>query len=241
MANLARLTKRHMEEEESGETGELLRQTILGGQDGLVNVLGIVLGVAAATSDARLVLVAGFAAAFAESVSMAAVAYTSARAEQDHYRRMEEVERYEMENLPDIEREEIRMIYRNKGFRGKDLERVVKVITSNKKMWLEVMMREELGLSDVEGIKPQREALVVGVSSFVGSLLPLIAFLVLPVSSAFFAAIAISLVILFAAGMMKGKLTTGRILHDGVEMAVIGGLAAIVGYLVGTLAGVAGL
>ncbi|PIN82723.1 hypothetical protein COV61_05160, partial [Candidatus Micrarchaeota archaeon CG11_big_fil_rev_8_21_14_0_20_47_5] len=220
MANLARITRKHMEEEETGGTGELLRQTILGGQDGLVNVLGIVLGVAAATSDARMVLVAGFAAAFAESVSMAAVAYTSTRAEQDHYRRMLAVEKYEMENLPDIEREEIRMIYRKKGFWGKDLERVVKVITGNKKMWLDVMMKEELGLVDVGGIKPKNEALVVGVSSFIGSLLPLLAFLVLPISSAFFAAIAISLVILFAAGMVKGKLTTGKILHDGVEMAV---------------------
>jgi len=62
-----------------------LSNIILGGQDGLVNVLGVVLGVAAATNDTRIVLVAGLAATFAESVSMGAVAYTSTRADSDFY------------------------------------------------------------------------------------------------------------------------------------------------------------
>jgi VIT1/CCC1 family predicted Fe2+/Mn2+ transporter len=57
---------------------------ILGGQDGLVNVLGVVLGVAAATLSTRVVLIAGLAATFAESISMGAVAYTSAKAAKEY-------------------------------------------------------------------------------------------------------------------------------------------------------------
>ncbi len=246
MRDIAKITKKHMEDEDNGNLGGTLRQVILGGQDGLVNVLGIILGVAVATKDANIVIIAGLAATFAESISMAAVAYTSSRAEQDHYRKMVEIEKWEIENLPDVEREEIVIVYRNKGFKGKGLADVVKTITSDKKLWLDVMMQEELGLTKPEDIHPVKEGIVVGLSAIFGSLVPLIPFLLVPLSvfsidSAFWGSLGISVIVLFAAGMVKGKLTTGRILHDGVEMAVIGGLAAIVGYGVGVLAGVAGL
>lgn len=74
-------------EQHQTQRGELLRDVILGGQDGLVNVLGVILAVAVATTDVRVVLIAGLAATFAESISMAAVAYTSQKAEADFYQR----------------------------------------------------------------------------------------------------------------------------------------------------------
>lgn len=64
-----------------------LREIILGGQDGLVNVLGIVLAVAVATKDPKIIIIAGLAATFAESISMGAVEFTSSRAVRDHYKR----------------------------------------------------------------------------------------------------------------------------------------------------------
>src|ERR671937_647952 len=70
---------------DSHHRASALSDVILGGQDGLVNVLGVILGVAAATQDAHIVLVAGLAATFAESVSMGAVAYTSTLADADLY------------------------------------------------------------------------------------------------------------------------------------------------------------
>src|SRR4051794_16922059 len=95
-----------------------LSDVILGGQDGLVNVLGVILGVAAATSDTRIVLVAGLAATFAESVSMGAVAYTSPLADADFYESEREREYRHIQHVPALEREEIRRIYQNKGFSG---------------------------------------------------------------------------------------------------------------------------
>src|SRR5512135_3227175 len=108
-----------------------LSDIILGGQDGLVNVLGVILGVAAATSDSRIVLVAGLAATFAESVSMGAVAYTSTLAEAEFYESEREREYRHINEVPNLEKEEIRKIYSEKGFEGKLLERIVETITAN--------------------------------------------------------------------------------------------------------------
>ena len=218
--------------------GSTLRDVILGGQDGLVNVLGIILAVAVATSEVRMVIIAGLAATFAESVSMAAVAYTSTKAARDFYRSERERERWEIEHVPHIETKEVQNIYFRKGFRGALLQQIVKKITSNKRLWLELMMREELGLSREEG-QPGRSALVVGAAAIAGSLVPLAAFLFLPVREAIWMALGMSVAMLFLSGMVKGRLTTGRQLRSGVEMAVIGIGAAIVGFAIGVVLGVA--
>ncbi|MEM4389234.1 MAG: VIT1/CCC1 transporter family protein [Candidatus Micrarchaeia archaeon] len=219
-------------------TGSLLRQIILGGQDGLVNVLGIALGVASATTNAQLVLVAGLAGTFAESISMAAVAYTSARAMQDHYRSEVEREKWEMAHLPEVEREEVRLLYMKKGFRGNALNNIVRKITSNKRTWLEVMLSDELGLgAEMRKVNPAREAAVVGLASLAGSFIPLIPFAFAPVWPAMLASAALSVAVLFLAGWQKARMTIGSPLRSGLEMALVGGAAALAGYLIGSAVG----
>ena len=219
-------------------TGVLLRQLILGGQDGLVNVLGVLLGVAAGTANTSIVIIAGVAAAFAESISMAAVAYTSARASQDHYNSQLEQEKREINEVPDVERMEIQLIYYKKGFRGKALESVVDKICSDKKLWLDTMMKEEIGLYESGSVNPKSEAIVVGVSAGVGSLLPLWPFLIFSNDLAILASFAFSIAVLALAGIIKAKMTDGVWYKAAFEMAVIGGLAAAAGYAVGTLLGI---
>lgn len=135
------------QKEEHSKTGALFKEFILGGQDGLVNVLGVILGIAVATSEIKLVLIAGLAAAFAESFSMAAVAYTSIKAEEDYYESQEKKEKKEMQYMSKVENKEIYDIYYKKGFRGKLLNDIVKQVTKNKEIFLGTMMKEELGLS----------------------------------------------------------------------------------------------
>ncbi|MCX6770323.1 MAG: VIT1/CCC1 transporter family protein [Candidatus Micrarchaeota archaeon] len=239
IAALSAKAQAHLEKERKlkGGTGALLSDVILGGQDGLVNVLGIVLGVASATSDRFIVLIAGLVATFAESVSMAAVAYASSRAEADHYRRELENEKWEMENLPDIETEEVRIIYMRKGYRGKKLEQMVKNTCSNKEMWLSIMMAEELGLTPPEDAAPLRAAVIVGGSALVGSLIPLIPFIFFSVSDALLPSLILSTVVLFGVGIYKAKITVGNWLKSGIEMAAVGMIAALVGYFVGKVLG----
>ncbi|MBI3412849.1 MAG: VIT1/CCC1 transporter family protein [Candidatus Aenigmarchaeota archaeon] len=235
--NAKKKAKEHMVKEAGGHTGSLLRQVILGGQDGLVNVLGLILGVAAATNDTRIVIIAGLAATMAESISMAAVAYTSSKAEKEYYYKQLGQEKKEIEEVPDIEREEIRLIYYKKGFRGKQLDQIVKKITSDRKVWLDIMMSEELGLTESKLKNPVMEGVVVGVSAVIGSLIPLAPFFFFPVAAAAVWGLAVSVVSLFIFGAIKSKLTAGHWARSGMEMAVVGTVAAILGYLIGVFLG----
>ena len=222
--------------EEAHKTSFSLPEIILGGQDGLVNVLGVILGVAAATGDARVVIVAGLAATFAESVSMAAVAYTSKIAEVDYYQSEYEREKWEIEKFPDSEREEIRSLYKHYGFKGPTLDQIVETITSNKQTWLEVMMNQELKLEPVERKEALKDSAIVGFAALGGAFIPLTSFFFLPVGSAIAVSIVVSSVTLFVVGYYKAQVTLGRnLLRQGAEMMVIGMVSALVGYLVGSL------
>ena len=212
-----------------------LSDVILGGQDGLVNVLGVILGVAAATSDTRIVLVAGLAATFAESVSMGAVAYTSTLADADFYESERKREYRHVEAAPVLERDEVRRIYQRKGFGGELLDRIVDTITRDTDVWVAVMMAEEHQLAPVDRRTALRSAAIVGIAALVGSLIPLAPFAVLPVQYSMWAAIVLAAVVLFAVGAYKARLTVGTPSKSGLEMAVIGTLSALVGYVVGVL------
>lgn len=240
--NRSALLARHVERHGGGGA---LSDIILGGQDGLVNVLGVILGVAAATPDPRIVLAGGLAATFAESISMGAVAYTSTLADRDFYRAELERERWEIKNLPDAEREEVREIYRAWGLQGDALEEVVRQITANEETWLQVMMADELKLQPVDDQKAFRSALVVGLSAMAGSLIPLTPFFFLASGAltrgtAIGAALAISALALFLVGVYKAKQTVGRPGRSGVQMVVIGIVSALAGYLIGALFGAPG-
>src|SRR3989440_11226646 len=198
----------HDPDVEKGGIGRSLRDIILGGQDGLVNVLGLVLGVAAATAQLRIILAAALAATFSESIAMGGVMYTSLLAERDYYLAMLAKEQQEVEDLPDVETEEGRQIFREKGLHGEVLERVVKEITSDKKVWVDVMMRDELHLTPVANTGVVRRALVTGFATLVGSLIPLIPFLFVPlfgisVTAATIMAVPLCAAVLFAVGAHK--------------------------------------
>lgn len=212
-----------------------LADVILGGQDGLVNVLGVILGVAAATNDSRIVLVAGLAATFAESVSMGAVAYTSTLAEADFYESERAREYRHIQQVPKLEREEIRTLYQDKGFKGELLDRIVDTITANKDVWVAVMMAEEHQLIPTNRKQALSAALLVGFSAIVGSLIPLMPFLLLPVVPSMVAAVAVTAFVLFIVGAYKARVTVGHPAKSGLEMAVIGTVSALVGYVVGAL------
>ena len=212
-----------------------LSDIILGGQDGLVNVLGVILGIAAATGDAYIILVAGLAATFAESVSMAAVAYTSTIADADYYESEREREYRHIQEVPNLEREEICNIYADKGFSGELLERIVDTVTANPDVWVAVMMSDEHQLQPVDRRTAFRSAIIVGIAAIVGSLIPLLPFLFVPVSTGILISIVFSALVLFIVGAVKARMTVGHPGKSGLEMAVIGTVSALVGYAVGTL------
>src|SRR5213076_980115 len=210
----------------------LLSDFILGSQDGLVNVLGVILGVAVASRDITIILAGGLAATFAESISMGAVAYTSTLARRDHYLAERGRELEEMRTMPELERQEVREILERWDFHGAELEELLEKIVSKPKAWLEIMMAHELNLAPVDSAQARKSAVLVGIAAIVGSLIPLVPFIVIG-SSIFVGAIvslAVSTLALFAIGWWKARTTIGRPTRSGVQMAIIGIASAVAGF-----------
>lgn len=230
------LHKRKEMFEKHNRGAALFKDFILGGQDGLVNVLGIILGMAIATRNSHLVIIAGLASMFAESVSMGAVAFTSTRAESDYYKSQEKLEELEIENYPELEKEEIYDIYKKKGFKGKLLNQIVANITSDKKRWKDIMMKEELGLSN-EFNNPLKSMIVVFFSSILGSFIPLSPFFFFPLYTALIYSLIFSAIALFITGALEAKFTLGNWISKGLQLTLIGMAAAAVGFIVGALTG----
>src|SRR5258705_3949096 len=220
---------------EHHSTNNSLRDVILGGQDGLVNMLGIALGVVAAGGPTHVLVVTGIAAAITESTSMGAVAYTSFGSDRDFYLAEKEREQKEISTRPEEEREEIREIYAAKGVAGQVLDDVVSTITSNRETWVSTMMDEELHLQPVKQQSLWRSAVIVTVATLIGHLIPLIPFMVVTRSPAIITAIALSAVTLFGVGVYSAKTLIGDWRKSGLQMVAIGLGAAAVGFFIGRL------
>jgi predicted membrane protein (TIGR00267 family) len=220
---------------EKHSTNNSLRDVILGGQDGLVNMLGIALGVVAASGSTHVLVVTGIAAAITESISMGAVAYTSFGSDRDFYLAERAREQNEIETQPNDEREEVREIYASKGFRGQLLEDVVSTITSNRETWVSTMMNEELHLQPVAQQSLVQSAVVVTVATLIGHFIPIVPFMVVARTPAIVLAIALSAVTLFAVGVYSAKTLVGDWRKSGLQMVLIGLGAAAVGFLIGRL------
>jgi VIT1/CCC1 family predicted Fe2+/Mn2+ transporter len=212
-----------------------LRDVILGGQDGLVNILGIILGVIAGGGSRGVLLAAGFAAALTESISMGAVGYTSANSQRDYYQAQEARERREIDATPEAERRELRDIYAAKGFSGELLDHVVDTITAHRESWIGTIMDEELHLPPVETRDILRSAVVITIATLVGHLVPLVPFLWLARTQALVVAIVLSAIVLFGVGAYSAVTLVGDWRKNGPKMVAIGLGAAGAGFLVGRL------
>ena len=214
---------------------DVFRDVILGGQDGLVNILGIVLGVMAGGGDRTVLLAAGFAAAITESISMGAVGYSSTVADRDYFAAQRALEEASLSDDPDLEREELRELYKSKGFSGPLLDQVVATIASNREKWLGTILEEELHLQPVATADIVRSSVVITLATLVGHLIPLAPFLFLPRSPALVLAIVLSALVLFGVGAYSAITRVGTWWKQGPKMILIGLGAAGLGYVIGTL------
>jgi len=228
-----------MDSPEKHSRHNMLSDFILGSQDGLVNVLGIILGISAASHDIRLIFVATFAALGAESISMAAVAYTSTNARRRLYLKELDREKREIQEVPELEKEEVRGILKSWGYKGTELEEFVGRIASNPKAWVEFMMTYELELAPVQAFEARRSFILVGASTIAGSFIPVIPFFF--VNGAIITGVILSVVMsgiaLFLIGWYSAKITVGSFWKSGLQMMIIGLSAGFIGFLIGHFIG----
>ena len=211
---------------------------IYGSIDGAVTTFAIVAGVVGASLSPGIILILGFANLFADGFSMAAANYQASKARNEFIEMKRKQEEWEIDNLEDQEKEEIREIYSKKGFKDELLEEVVRIITSRRKVWVDTMMKEELGL-----IEDDKRPIDSSVSTFVGfnlvGLIPLLPFMIFiamginPNSDAFVYSIIFVVAAFFLVGIIKGKIVKKSKIKSGLYTLIIGGVAAMVAYLVG--------
>lgn len=224
----------HHTEQVHAAGGRLIRDLMLGLNDGLVASFAVTSGVAGAFDSQRVVVMAGLAETLGGAVSMSLAALISARSQIEFYQSEIEREREEIRRWPEREREEIRAIYRGKGFGGALLEQIVAHITAEPGRWSNVMMREELGFSgDFDA--PARSALAVGISYLAGALVPVIPYWFWSPQAGIWASAIATVACLFAVGAAKTVITSRSWWRSGLESMMSGVAAAAVTYGAGRL------
>ncbi len=216
-----------------------IRDFVFGFGDGVNTSLGIVAGVGGAVITADVVILAALIGMFTGAKAMAVQNYLAVKSQREILESEIKREEYEIENRPDEERLEIENIYRAKGFEGEDLEKIVEKITSNKEVWLQTMLTEEIGLNlDILG-SPLKGALVMFGSFLLGGILPIMPYFVVKAGimssmTGIGLAIVMSIVSSFVIGAIKARLAKKNWIKGGIEMAGLGTGIALVGYGIGS-------
>jgi len=232
--------KRYHDEAWHTPQGRLVRELIFGLNDGVISTVGFLAGVTATLTDMHSIALAGMAAAFAGGVAMAMGAFVASKSQSAFFRAEIAREAWEIENMPEHERDEIRDMYSRLGFTPEEVEMIVRRVTSNPKLWLHFMASEELGLAEEVFDSPLRVAIVTGVAYLTGALLMLVPYFVRPAPRAAFIATAVFAVLtLLVTGAAKTWLTKERPLRAGIELAGLGILATLIGLGLGWLVGAA--
>ena len=216
-----------------------LRDFVYGGIDGAVTTFAVVSGVAGAGLSSGIVIVLGLANLVGDGFSMAASNYLGSRADLQLLQQARRTEERHIEKYPDGEREEIRQLLAAKGFTGNLLDEAVRTITADKKLWVDTMLQDELGLS-LNRPNPLRAALVTFLAFVVIGFLPLIAFLADYILSPgqlrpFLTSTVLTGIAFFSVGAAKSHFVDDGWYKSGLETLLVGGIAAALAFAVGML------
>ena len=218
-----------------------VRDLILGFNDGVVSVYAIVAGVAGAAFTAQAIALAGVAAATAGALSMGIGEYVSTKSQAQYYKSEAARERDHIKAYRALEMEELRGMLRDKEYPPELVEPLADHIAADEDRFVEFMMREEFGVGKESDRSPGAAMLLIMAAFLVGSALPVLPFLLAGSGPALAIATVASLGGLFTAGAVKGKVSGLSPWSSGLEIALLGSLAALITYGIGTLAGIAGL
>lgn len=209
-----------------------LRDLIYGGIDGAVTTFAIVAGVEGAGLSPRIIIALGIANVLADGFSMAAGNYSGTKAELDEGRRMRSLEAAQIDLAPEAEREELRGILAAKGLSGTTLTEATEAISARRETWIETILVER-GLSLVRP-NPLHAAIATFVAFLAAGMVPLMPF-ILGLADPFPVSIALTLAVFAGIGAAKSHWSLSPWWRSSIETLLIGGAAALIAYLVGSL------
>jgi vacuolar iron transporter family protein len=218
---------------------DYIAEFVYGGIDGAITTFAVVAGATGANLEISVVIILGFANLLADGFSMSVGNFFSTKADRDTYEKHKAIEYWEIDNLREKEISEIREIYEKKGFKGELLEQVVAVIISDKHVWVDTMMKEEL-----EMIKDPKTPLSTAAMTFISfiliGLIPLLSYVSALVfgtdqQNLFLYSCILTAVGLIIVGSLKSVVTEKNKLIGIAETLALGGIAAVLSYYVGAV------
>jgi VIT1/CCC1 family predicted Fe2+/Mn2+ transporter len=217
-----------------GGSGGYLRSLVYGFNDGLTANFGLVAGVIGASVAPHIVIISGVAGAIADALSMGSSGFLAAKSEAEVQAHQIEMEQYEMRLMPDLEEEELAVIYEAKGLSPDRARETAQAMMQDPALALDAMVREELNIHPAE-LAPLKDGVVTGVATAVGAFIPILPFVALEFRDAMWASLAISMLAHFAIGAARSLFTGRGVWASGRDMFVVGFGVAGVGYLIGEL------
>lgn len=229
--------REHLEQvERHRQGGDVIRDVVYGSLDGIVTTFAIVAGAAGAGFDGGVVIIFGFANLIADGISMGFGAFLGSKSEKDFVRAEKGMLRKRIKENPSRQRKMLEQAYHEKGFHDELLGRVVDVLTENEERWVQNAAHEVLDLPHEEDLTPTRDGIVTFISFIVAGFVPLLAYL-LPIDAEnqFRMAIAFTVLALFLVGAGRTRVTAEGFIRSGLEMLIMGALAAGAAYTIGAL------
>ena len=218
---------------------ELVRDIVIGMSDGLTVPFALAAGISGVMgAGTKIVVTAGLAEIAAGSIAKGLGGYLAAKTDFEHYASEQERENWEIDNLPDKEKEEVAEVFRGYGMEDANISPILDAMSKNRKQWVDFMMRFELGLEAPNPKRARISALTIGLSYIVGGFIPLSPYILIHnLATALLASVLVTLIALFLFGYIKGRFTGTVPLKAGFQTVLVGGLAAGVAFLLARLIG----
>ncbi len=212
-----------------------IREFIFGAQDGLLVPLGVVSGVAGAFLNNHIVLVAGIAEGLAGAFSMATGAYLASQAEGQVHEHEIKRERKEIEDDFEHEKTEMAALFEHEGLPRENALAIVENLAKNENSFFATMVQKELGLDPNPFGTPLRDAFFVGLSYLFNAAIPLLPYFFVPVRTAIYYSMGLTLIALFGIGALKARFANLNYIKSGLQVLAVGAFSGLGGYLLGTV------
>lgn len=215
-----------------------VRDIVIGMADGLTVPFALAAGISGIGAATKIVVLAGLAEIAAGSIAMGLGGYLAARTDFEHYVTEKRRENWEIDHLPEREKEEVADVFRGYGMGEAHIQPIIDAMSHNREQWLDFMMRFELGLEAPDPKRARISALTIGLSYIVGGFIPLSPYILIhSILTALIVSVIVTLIALFLFGYIKGHFTGTKPLRSGLQTIMVGGLAAGAAFLLARLIG----
>lgn len=215
------------------KSSDFITDIVIGMSDGLTVPFALAAGLSGAVSSNTIVITAGIAEIVAGCIAMGLGGYLAGKTEQEHYQSELKKEYDEVEHLPEREMKEVKEIFAEYGIDEAGQDLIANQLAKDKTLWVNFMMKYELGLDEPDPNRARNSALTIGIAYFVGGLLPLTAYFFTPTpQKGLLVSAIITTACLFIFGYFKSKVTGQPPLHGAFKVTAIGLIAAAAAYFV---------